>query len=53
MIDMHQWYYGSGRYPEKHDRKNAMAEMVLTIGAFVLVMGAWFVACILWLKGVI
>lgn len=33
---MYKWYYGTDRFPEHGDRTNAIAEMVLTIGAVML-----------------
>lgn len=35
---MYEWYYGTDRFPERGDKKNAIAEMVITIGGFVLLV---------------
>ena len=40
---MFKWFYGTDYYPEKHDRANAIIEMVLSIGGFVAVYVVWFV----------
>lgn len=47
--DMYKWYYGTDYYPEKHDRKNAIAEIVLTISGCVALYVVW--AVVFYLKG--
>ncbi len=51
MKDMYKWYYGTDYYPEKHDRKNAIAEMVLTIAGSVAVYVVW--AVVFYMKGAV
>ena len=47
---MYERYFGTDHFPEKHDRKNAIAEMVMEIGGCSIVLVAWFVAMMMWLK---
>lgn len=48
---MFKRYYGTDYYPEKHDRANAIIEMVLSIGGCVAVYVVW--AVVFYLKGVV
>lgn len=50
---MYKWYYGADYCPEKHDRKNAIVEMVLSIAGCAALYVGWFAGLLLWLKGLI
>lgn len=48
---MYKWYYGADCHPENHDRKNAIAEIILSIGGCVALYVVWMV--VFYMKGVI
>lgn len=53
MKDMYKWYYGADYCPEKHDRKNAIAEMTVSLIGFGLFCLLWAVVLVLWFKGIV
>lgn len=46
---MYKWYYGTDKHPT--DRKNAIAEMVLSIGGCAALYIIW--AVVFYMKGVV
>lgn len=46
---MYKWYYGTDKYPT--DKRNAIIEIVLSIGGCVAVYVAWLV--VFYMKGMV